>query len=70
MTQLSYWSDNAAGYSWWTVGSNQLAWGGTPESIYLKLKAGFDKHRIPVNLLFSSLSLFLPFPLPPPLFSP
>ena len=29
-------------YSWWAVGTNQKAWG-TPEDIYLKLKAGYDK---------------------------
>lgn len=45
---LSYWNDNQAGYSWWTVGPDQEVWG-KPQDIYLKLKAGYDKHGIPVR---------------------
>ena len=41
VSQLSYWSDNQAGYSWWTAGPDQAIWG-LPEDIYLKLKAGYD----------------------------
>ena len=37
VTQLSYWADNQAGYSWWTAGDDQEIWG-KPETIYLKLK--------------------------------
>ena len=48
VTQLSYWSDNQAGYSWWTAGDDQSIWG-TPEDIYLKLKAGYDAAGIPVR---------------------
>jgi hypothetical protein len=40
VTELSAWNDNQAAYSWWTVGTNQEAWG-KPEDIYLKLKEGF-----------------------------
>ena len=39
VTQLSYWNDNQAGYSWWTVGHDQTVWG-LPEDIYLTLKKG------------------------------
>ena len=48
VTELSAWNDNQAAYSWWTVGTNQKAWG-VPEDIYLKLKAGYDKAGIPVK---------------------
>ena len=52
VTQLSYWNDNQAGYSWWTVGPDQEVWG-KPEDIYLKLKAGYGtSHRLPA---FASL---------------
>ena len=37
-----------AGYSWWSVGSDQSVWG-VPEDIYLALKAGYDAARIPVR---------------------
>lgn len=48
VTQLSYWNDNQAGYSWWTVGPDQEVWG-KPEDIYLKLKAEYDKVGIPIR---------------------
>ena len=37
-----------AGYSWWTVGPDQEVWG-KPEAIYIKLKQGYDKARIPIR---------------------
>ena len=37
-----------AGYSWWSVGSDQEVWG-KPEDIYLALKAGYDAARIPIR---------------------
>ena len=46
--RLSYWNDNQAGYSWWSVGSDQSVWG-VPEDIYLALKRGYDAARIPVR---------------------
>eukprot|EP00037_Helgoeca_nana_P024134 m.255082 g.255082 ORF g.255082 m.255082 type:complete len:849 (+) comp26544_c0_seq1:10-2556(+) len=46
--QLSYWNDNQAGYSWWTVGPDQEVWG-KPEDIYLKLKEGYDKAQVPIR---------------------
>ena len=36
-----------AAYSWWTVGPDQEVWG-KPEDIYLKLKEGYDKAKIPI----------------------
>merc|ERR1711871_1345135 len=48
VSQLSYWNDNQAGYSWWTAGDDQSIWG-KPEDIYLKLKAGYDRAGIPVR---------------------
>ena len=48
VTQLSYWNDNQAGYSWWTAGDDQSIWG-TPEDIYLKLKAGYDAAGVPIR---------------------
>ncbi len=48
VTELSYWNDNQAGYSWWTVGHDQTVWG-LPEDIYLTLKAGYDKAGIPIR---------------------
>lgn len=47
VTQLSFWNDNQAAYSWWTVGSDQSVWG-IPEEIYLALKKGYDAAEIPV----------------------
>ena len=38
---LAYWSDNQAGYSWWSVGPDQTVWG-VPEDIYATLKQGYD----------------------------
>ena len=48
VTQLSYWNDNQAGYSWWSVGPDQMVWG-LPQQIYLKLKAGYDAAGIPIR---------------------
>ena len=48
VTQLSYWNDNQAAYSWWTVGPDQEVWG-KPEDIYLKLKEGYDRHNVPIR---------------------
>jgi len=45
---LSYWNDNQAGYSGWTVGDDQTVWG-KPGDIYLKLKEGYDKHKVPIR---------------------
>ena len=49
VTALSYWADNAAGYSWWTTGSDQMAYGATPEAIYLKLKSGYDRAGVHIH---------------------
>ena len=38
---LSYWNDNQAGYSWWSVGPDQMLWG-QPEKIYTTLKHGAE----------------------------
>ena len=48
VTQLSYWNDNQAGYSWWTVGPDQEVWG-KPEDIYLRLKEGYDRAGVPIR---------------------
>jgi hypothetical protein len=46
---LSYWNDNQAGYSFWSVGPDQMVWG-QPEAIYKKLKEGYDAAKIPVRM--------------------
>jgi hypothetical protein len=45
--QLSYWDDNAAGYSFWS--HHDLDIWGPPENIYRNLKASYAKQQIPVR---------------------
>jgi hypothetical protein len=45
--QLSYWDDNAAGYSFWS-NRNLDVWG-PPQDIYTNLKASYAKQGIPVR---------------------
>lgn len=48
VSKLSYWDDNRAGYSWWSVGRNMTVWG-TPQEIFRRLKAGYDRHEVPLG---------------------
>lgn len=48
VNKLSAWFDNQSGYSFWSVGNDQSAWG-LPEKIYLRLKAGYDAAGIPIR---------------------
>ena len=44
---LSYWSDNAAGYSFWSIASNLSTWG-VPEELFKQLHAGYKALGVPV----------------------
>ena len=46
-TQLSYWDDNAAGYSFWS--HHDLDLWGPPQNIYRALKASYAAQQIPVR---------------------
>ena len=48
VTQLSMWNDNQGGYSWWSVGPDQMVWG-APEEIYAALVAGYLSSGIPIR---------------------
>jgi hypothetical protein len=45
--ELSYWSDNAAGYSFWSVPGRLDTWG-QPEAIFRALHAGYRALGIPI----------------------
>ena len=44
---LSYWSDNAAGYSFWSVPGQLDKWG-QPEQIFIALRKGYQDLGIPI----------------------
>ena len=44
---LSYWSDNAAGYSFWSAAANLSQWG-VPETIFRQLHAGYRALGVPI----------------------
>jgi hypothetical protein len=44
---LSYWSDNAAGYSFWSASHNLSQWG-VPETIFRQLHAGYKALGVPI----------------------
>ena len=44
---LSYWSDNAAGYSFWSIASNLSTWG-VPEDLFKQLYSGYKALGIPI----------------------
>lgn len=44
---LSYWSDNAAGYSFWSIAKNLSTWG-VPEDLFKQLHVGYKALGIPI----------------------
>ena len=44
---LSYWSDNAAGYSFWSASTNLSRWG-VPETLFRQLYAGYKALAVPI----------------------
>ena len=44
---LSYWSDNAAGYSFWSIAANLSTWG-VPEDLFRQLYAGYKALGVPI----------------------
>lgn len=63
VSQLSYWDDNEAGYSYWSAAKNLNQWG-VPEDIFLQLIASYHQQVMappthPHSSIFVSFSLFL-----------
>ena len=46
-TALSYWSDNAAGYSFWSVPRDLARWG-QPEAIFRALQSAYARAGVPI----------------------
>ena len=50
VTQLSYWNDNQAAYSWWTVGHDQTVWGLLESRVVPKQAHHLEKNKTTCSL--------------------